>query len=307
MYYKWPDNIFPTVKFVFPHDGHFGLGGGGGGGALGFNYSKDAMASPPFGPAEAGRSRGAGDTYTRGGRGRHNICGTAGFPLWPFVYIVICHGSLKPPRPHPPSGIIRTPGGGGGGGQREGREGGEGGRQKRGPLGPERAMRRRHTGGKGRTFGGGSGLLRNRGKGRVQGSRRRGVRGGVGCGRGGRCDAGFGAVSVARRGLCSALPGSILERVRVRRIDGRDRLGRGSICGLLTPEDEDGGGRGGGGGGLEGGRGGVWDPKICVPKMARQEGGGLSPPPRAVYGHSNTSLGGGEGGMGVQNNWGRGG
>ena len=33
----WPDNIFPMVNFVFPHCGHFGLGGsspgGGGGGA----------------------------------------------------------------------------------------------------------------------------------------------------------------------------------------------------------------------------------------------------------------------------------
>ena len=37
---KWPDKIFPMVKFVFSHDGHLGLGlgavqeGGGGGGLL---------------------------------------------------------------------------------------------------------------------------------------------------------------------------------------------------------------------------------------------------------------------------------
>ena len=31
MYQKWPDQIFPTVNFVFSHDGHFGLGRGGGG------------------------------------------------------------------------------------------------------------------------------------------------------------------------------------------------------------------------------------------------------------------------------------
>ena len=29
MYQKWPNKIFPTVSFVFPHDGHLGLGGGG--------------------------------------------------------------------------------------------------------------------------------------------------------------------------------------------------------------------------------------------------------------------------------------
>ena len=77
--------------------------------------------------------------------------------------------------------------------------------------------------------------------------------------------------------------------------------------------------RGGGGGVrevLEGG-GGVWDPKVCVPKMARQDftckfrffppqslrsggrgvqgGGGGNPPPPMVYGHCNTSLGGGGG------------
>ena len=25
---KWPDQIFPMVNFICPHDGHFGLGGG---------------------------------------------------------------------------------------------------------------------------------------------------------------------------------------------------------------------------------------------------------------------------------------
>ena len=29
VYQKWPNQIFPTAKFVFPHDGPFGLGGGG--------------------------------------------------------------------------------------------------------------------------------------------------------------------------------------------------------------------------------------------------------------------------------------
>ena len=29
VYQKWPNRIFPTVNFVFSHDGHFGLGGGG--------------------------------------------------------------------------------------------------------------------------------------------------------------------------------------------------------------------------------------------------------------------------------------
>ena len=36
-YQKWPDQIFRIVNFVFPHNGHFGLGGGGpgrGGGLL---------------------------------------------------------------------------------------------------------------------------------------------------------------------------------------------------------------------------------------------------------------------------------
>ena len=39
VYQKWPDKIFPTVNFVFSHDGHFGLGqgcpGGGGGSSYG--------------------------------------------------------------------------------------------------------------------------------------------------------------------------------------------------------------------------------------------------------------------------------
>ena len=80
--------------------------------------------------------------------------------------------------------------------------------------------------------------------------------------------------------------------------------------------------RGGGGSdprevleGGEGGEGGVWDPKVCVPKMARpdfpsrkfrffprwslwsggggtgvQGGGGLPPPPSTLYGPSHTSL-----------------
>ena len=30
VYQKWPDQIFPIAKFVFPHECHFGLGGGGG-------------------------------------------------------------------------------------------------------------------------------------------------------------------------------------------------------------------------------------------------------------------------------------
>ena len=30
MYQKWRNQIFPVVSFVFPHDGHFGLGRGGG-------------------------------------------------------------------------------------------------------------------------------------------------------------------------------------------------------------------------------------------------------------------------------------
>ena len=66
---------------------------------------------------------------------------------------------------------------------------------------------------------------------------------------------------------------------------------------------------------LEGGEGGVWDPKVCVPKTARSDfpyckfrffprwslwsgrggrgvqGGGGTPPPPMVYGHSNTCLG----------------
>ena len=29
VYHKWPDQIFPTVNFVFSRDGHFGLAGGG--------------------------------------------------------------------------------------------------------------------------------------------------------------------------------------------------------------------------------------------------------------------------------------
>ena len=29
VYQKWPDQSFPTVNFVFSHDGHFGLGHGG--------------------------------------------------------------------------------------------------------------------------------------------------------------------------------------------------------------------------------------------------------------------------------------
>ena len=29
VYQKWPDKIFPVANFVFPHNGHFGLGGGG--------------------------------------------------------------------------------------------------------------------------------------------------------------------------------------------------------------------------------------------------------------------------------------
>ena len=29
VYQKWPDQIFPIVNFVFPHIGHFGLGGAG--------------------------------------------------------------------------------------------------------------------------------------------------------------------------------------------------------------------------------------------------------------------------------------
>ena len=37
--------------------------------------------------------------------GRQDIFGTAGLPLWPFVYIVTCHDSPPPPHtdPHPPS------------------------------------------------------------------------------------------------------------------------------------------------------------------------------------------------------------
>ena len=27
---QWPDQIFPTVNFIFSHDGHCGLEGGGG-------------------------------------------------------------------------------------------------------------------------------------------------------------------------------------------------------------------------------------------------------------------------------------
>ena len=34
VYQKWPDQIFPTVNFVFSHDGHFGLGGGVQGGGV---------------------------------------------------------------------------------------------------------------------------------------------------------------------------------------------------------------------------------------------------------------------------------
>ena len=51
MYQKWPDQIFPIVNFVFSHYGHFGLGRGGGGfgGAppppLVFNYSKEALGA----------------------------------------------------------------------------------------------------------------------------------------------------------------------------------------------------------------------------------------------------------------------
>ena len=29
VYQKWPDQVFPFIKFVFSHCGHFGLGGGG--------------------------------------------------------------------------------------------------------------------------------------------------------------------------------------------------------------------------------------------------------------------------------------
>ena len=31
MYQKWPDQVIPTVNFIFWHDDHFGLGEGGGG------------------------------------------------------------------------------------------------------------------------------------------------------------------------------------------------------------------------------------------------------------------------------------
>ena len=55
---KWPDQIFPTVNFVFSHDGPFGLEGGGstggGGGALLLRCTTrwdggdaDAGGSPP--------------------------------------------------------------------------------------------------------------------------------------------------------------------------------------------------------------------------------------------------------------------
>ena len=53
VYQKWPDQIFPIVNFVFSHCGHFGLGRGGGGFGGGvppplvFNYSKEALPSPP--------------------------------------------------------------------------------------------------------------------------------------------------------------------------------------------------------------------------------------------------------------------
>ena len=48
VYQKWPDQIFPLVNFVFPRNGHFGLGRGGGGLGGGppplvFNYSKEAL------------------------------------------------------------------------------------------------------------------------------------------------------------------------------------------------------------------------------------------------------------------------
>ena len=45
VYQKWPDQIFPTVNFVFSHDGHFGLGGGGGGTILG--YPPNCPRLPP--------------------------------------------------------------------------------------------------------------------------------------------------------------------------------------------------------------------------------------------------------------------
>ena len=44
VYQKWPNQIFPFVNFVFPHDGHFGLGGGASGSSYG---------SPPF-PCQPG-------------------------------------------------------------------------------------------------------------------------------------------------------------------------------------------------------------------------------------------------------------
>ena len=46
-YQKWPNQIFSIVNFVFPHDGHFRLGGGGGLEGLLLRLSAVLLSAPP--------------------------------------------------------------------------------------------------------------------------------------------------------------------------------------------------------------------------------------------------------------------
>ena len=54
VYQKWPNQIFPTVNFVFPHDGHFDGGGGGGG------FQGGGGTPPPAVYGHSNTSRGEG-------------------------------------------------------------------------------------------------------------------------------------------------------------------------------------------------------------------------------------------------------
>ena len=121
VYQKWPDQIFPSVNFVFSDYGHFGLGRGGGGVGGGvpppllvFNYSKEALG------------RGGGSQAHSGRNGTVTACDAARFAgrvfhvAVQFIRVHLFHRRRYPPPPLKPPPIARAglpPGEGGGGGR----------------------------------------------------------------------------------------------------------------------------------------------------------------------------------------------
>ena len=81
VYQKWPDQLFPIVNCVFPHDGHFGLGGGGGiqgGGAGGSSYACSHVSLAPGGRPRCARQSTRRAPGTRRGTASTARCARGG-------------------------------------------------------------------------------------------------------------------------------------------------------------------------------------------------------------------------------------